>query len=69
LLQPWKHNYVKRNYIYRLSFTFGPNSFTGIPNSTPINPDPGPIPAETGDLDVQVQVVGWGPVNQNVIIK
>jgi len=69
LLQPWKHNYVKRNYIYRLSFTFGPNSFTGIPNSTPINPDPGPVPAETGDLDVQVQVVGWGPVNQNIIIE
>lgn len=72
LLQPWKHNYVKRNYIYRLGFTFGPNSFTGIPNTEPIvppTPPEPPIPAETGDLDVQVQVVGWGPVNQNLVIE
>lgn len=66
LLQPWKHNYVKRNYIYRLSFTFGPDSFTGIPNSTPITPTPEP---ETSNLDVQVEVVGWGPVTQVVVVK
>ena len=61
------HKYVKRNYIYRLNISFGPNSFEGIDIDDPIPPDP-PTPS-TGDLSVSVEVVGWGPVNQEVVIK
>ena len=60
------HKYVKRNYIYRLNISFGPNSFTGITEDEPTPPIP-PTPT-TGDLDVQVEVVGWGPVDQPVEI-
>ena len=60
------HKYVKRNYIYRLNISFGPNSFTGITEDEPTPPTP-PTPT-TGDLDVQVEVVGWGPVDQPVEI-
>lgn len=60
------HKYVKRNYIYRLNISFGPNSFTGIREEDPTPPTP-PTPT-TGDLDVQVEVVGWGPVDQPVEI-
>ena len=64
------HKYVKRNYIYRLNVTFGPNSFTGITEDEPTPPGPGPDPEpSTGNLNVQVEVIGWGPINQEVIIK
>lgn len=63
------HKYVKRNYIYRLNISFGPNSFDGIEEGDPTPPTP-PTPPEptTGVLDVQVEVVGWGPVTQEVEI-
>lgn len=67
------HKYVKRNYIYRLNISFGPNSFEGIDIDDPIPPDPPTPPTppapSTGDLSVSVEVVGWGPVNQEVVIK
>lgn len=59
------HDYVKRNYIYRLHITFGGNSFeidTPEPPEPPVDPvdpvDPDP------SLDVEVDVVGWGSVHQ-----
>ena len=61
------HKYVKRNYIYRLNITFGPNSFEGIDVDDPTPPVP-PTPS-TGDLRVSVEVVGWGPVNQEAVVK
>lgn len=64
------HKYVKRNYIYRLNITFGPNSFEGIDIDDPTPPDPPTPPTpSTGDLSVSVEVVGWGPVNQEVVVK
>ena len=60
------HKYVKRNYIYRLNISFGPNSFDGVEEDEPLPPIP-PTPT-TGTLDVQVEVVGWGPVDQPVEI-
>lgn len=53
LSNKYDHNFVKRNYIYRLNITFGKNSFE----------------IQDGILDVKVEVVGWGPVNQNVGIE
>lgn len=64
------HKYVKRNYIYRLNVTFGPNSFTGITEDEPTPPGPGPDPEpSTGNLTVNVQVIGWGDVHQTSIVK
>ena len=67
VLKGESHKYVKRNYIYRLNITFGPNSFEGIDIDDPIPPVP-PTPS-TGDLSVSVEVVGWGPVNQTSVVK
>lgn len=53
LANGYDHDYVKRNYIYRMNITFGPNSFELL----------------DGLLDVKVEVVGWGPVNQKVEIE
>lgn len=50
------HKYVKRNHVYRLNIKFGKNSF---------DPDQDPMAA----LDVQVEVVAWGPVTQDVEIE
>lgn len=61
----YDHNYVKRNYVYRLNVTFSGSSF----DITDPDPDPTPVPPETGSLIVQVEVVGWGPVNQHVEIE
>ena len=51
----------------------GPNSFEGIDIDDPTPPDPPTPPTppapSTGDLSVSVEVVGWGPVNQEVVIK
>lgn len=64
------HKFIKRNYIYRLSLTFGPNSFDSIVPPVPPLPDPTPEPEPTtGDLNVQVEVVGWGPVDQHIEIE
>lgn len=49
-----EHKYLKRNYVYRVNITFGKNSFELI--------------EEQAALDVQVEVVGWGPVSQDVEI-
>lgn len=49
----YSHDLIKRNYVYRLWITFGKNSFDDIQNTY---------------LDVAVEVVGWGPVNQDVVI-
>ena len=62
LTNGYDHNYVKRNYIYRVSLGFSGTSFKPI--TPPLPPEP-----ETGDLDVKVEVVGWGPVDQNVEIE
>ena len=62
----YNHNYVKRNYVYRLNVTFGDTSFDGDHEKDPNIPIP-PRPT-TGDLDVQVEVVNWGQVNQDVEI-
>lgn len=75
LANKYDHNFVKRNYIYNLRITFGPNSFIGIPVTDPeppIDPDPPIDPNPEPDpsiLDVQVEVVGWGPVDQDVVIE
>lgn len=53
LANKYDHNFVKRNYIYRMNITFGPNSFEIL----------------DGVLDVKVEVVGWGSVNQEVEIE
>lgn len=50
-----EHKYIKRNYVYRVNITFGRNSFDSI--------------EEMGALDVKVEVVGWGPVTQDVEIE
>lgn len=64
----YNHNYVKRNYVYRLNITFGDSSFDGNHEKNPDIPVP-PIPTPTtGDLDLQVEVVNWGEVNQDVEI-
>lgn len=63
------HNYVRRNYIYRLNIGFGGTSFEpDVVDPTP-DPDPDPTPPDPTNLYVSVEVVGWGPVNQEVIIK
>lgn len=45
------HDYIKRNYIYRLHITFSETSFTI------------PTPPETG-LEIRVEVESWGHVHQ-----
>lgn len=64
LSKGYNHNFIKRNYVYLLHVTFGGDSFENIDNP-PTPPDP---PVENL-LDVQVEVVGWGPVDQNVGIE
>lgn len=59
-LQGYDHNYIKRNYVYNLGITFSDNSFD--PNTPPTPPDPGFEP----QLDVQITVVPWGQVEQDV---
>lgn len=63
----YDHNYVKRNYVYRLHLSFGETSFDVIP--TPVVP---PTPEEpeidTTSLSVTVEVVDWGPVIQDIVV-
>lgn len=65
----YDHNYVKRNYIYRLTVTFTGNSFDGDHPLTPVEPPEPPVTPTEDLLDVQVTVVGWGPVSQDVVIE
>lgn len=64
LSKGYNHNYIKRNYVYLLHVTFGGDSFENIDNP----PTPPVTPVED-KLDVQVEVVGWGPVDQPVEIE
>lgn len=54
VLNGYDHNYVKRNYIYRLHITFTETSFE-------IDDD--------ASLDVRVEVAGWGFVHQTEEVK
>lgn len=54
LANNYNHNFIKRNYVYKLHISFGDNSFDEEEDNT--------------TLDVKVQVVSWGPVNQDVEI-
>jgi Major fimbrial subunit protein (FimA) len=70
LQKGYNHNYVKRNYVYRITITFRDGNFDGDheePVEPPVPPIDPPVTAET-QLDVQVQVAGWGPINQIVEI-
>lgn len=51
VLNGYDHNFVKRNYIYRLHVTFTETSF---------DPDEN----DDASLDVRVEVAGWGYVHQ-----
>lgn len=53
VLNGYDHNYVKRNYIYRLHITFTGTSFD----------------SDDASLDVRVEVAGWGYVHQTEEIK
>lgn len=53
VLNGYDHNYVKRNYIYRLHVTFTGQSFSSDDTS----------------LDVRVEVAGWGNVHQTEEIE
>lgn len=48
----YTHNYVKRNYVYRLNITFSRNSFNN----------------EDAYLNVQVKIADWGVVRQGPVI-
>lgn len=78
----YDHDFVKRNYVYRLRLSFNGDSFDNV--EKPEEPDPGPDPDPNPDPDpdpdpeptpdpttmsVMVEVVGWGPVNQDVVIE
>ena len=62
----YDHNFIRRNYVYRLRIYFDGESFDNIP----VTPDPGPDPEPEVDtnLNIAVQVVGWGPVMQHPVI-
>lgn len=62
-----QHKHVKRNYVYRLRVNFSGNSFSGE-EEPPVPPEP-PVEDDSAALDVQVEVVGWGPVDQDVVIE
>lgn len=53
----YNHNLVRRNHVYKITLTFGDTAFDG----KKIEEEPEP---EDGYMDVQVEVVGWGPVSQ-----
>lgn len=53
LQKGYNHSFVKRNFVYKVRLTFGENSFDPV----------------TGDLIVEVDVLDWGPVNQEVVVE
>lgn len=57
-----EHKYVYRNYVYNITLTFGPNSFTGIDQNEPEEPEEPEEPDDYTSLGVQVSVVEWGDV-------
>ena len=65
----YDHNYVRRNYVYRLNLYIDGDSF----DNTPVDPTPDPTPEPEPEVDdaslyIAVQVVGWGPVSQHPVI-
>lgn len=64
----YDHDFVRRNYVYRLSIYFDGDSFENIPVDPEPGPDPGPEPEVDTNLNIAVQVVGWGPVVQRPVI-
>lgn len=64
----YDHNFIRRNYVYRLSIYFDDQSFVNTPVTPDPGPDPGPEPEVDTNLNIAVQVVGWGPVTQHPVI-
>ena len=62
----YNHTTLNATMYNRLNVTFGDTSFDGNHEKDPNIPIP-PRPT-TGDLDVQVEVVNWGQVSQDVEI-
>lgn len=71
-----EHRFIKRNFVYRITMAFGDNAFNGTntdpdpeppipPVDPPVDPDPDPDPTV---FSVMVEVVGWGEVDQPVVI-
>lgn len=59
------HLYVKRNFVYGITMTFGDGAFDGL---IPIEDTPPEIPPVEPDptvFSVAVAVMGWGEVEQN----
>lgn len=72
LSKGYDHNYVKRNYVYNITATFGDNAFDGTNTDPDPDPDPDPeippVDPVRNVLSVQVEVVGWGIIEQPVEI-
>lgn len=64
----YDHNFIRRNYVYRLRIYFDGESFDNIPVTPDPTPDPDPEPEVDTNLNIAVQVVGWGPVVQRPVI-
>lgn len=64
----YDHNFIRRNYVYRLRIYFDGESFDNIPVTPDPGPGPGPEPEVDTNLNIAVQVVGWGPVMQHPVI-
>lgn len=58
------HQYVKRNFIYDISMTFGDNAFEGTTTVPDIPPPPPVVEPDPTVFSVMVEVMGWGIVNQ-----
>lgn len=56
----YDHNFIRRNYVYRLRIYFDGESFDNIPVTPDPTPDPDPEPEVDTNLNIAVQVVGWG---------
>lgn len=70
------HQFIKRNFVYRITMAFGDNAFIGTLTEDPEepeepeepeDPDPPTPPRNYAELTLQVEVVGWGEVNQEPI--
>lgn len=65
-LEKYGHNFVKRNYVYKIALAFNNNSFKGdlqeedpnppVDPNPPIDPDPEP---ETPVIDIAISVAQW----------
>ena len=57
----YDHNFIRRNYVYRLRIYFDGESFDNIPVTHAGDLDFDPEPEVDTNLNIAVQVVGWGP--------